>query len=241
MSTKNQRVAAYFPGHIHKQLQAFKAERAIKGDSQALIVILSEFFGVEQEVAHQSSSTTLDLQKRVSDLEEKIAQLKDALLDELRRELLNDRSASIDQAKAEVKDELLSELKGESLKTSVADGQLELIPDKELSLPYASSELLSEPQGELPDMSEESGWITTKEAFDTLNPTISYSTFRRLSPEKLHKIYGLQVDPQRKEKNKHNAKWLRFSNAVELSQVSSATEKTESELLSELNNELPEF
>jgi uncharacterized small protein (DUF1192 family) len=241
MSTKNQRVAAYFPSAVYEQLQSFKAERDIKGDSRALIAILSEFFGVSQEVAYQSSSVNLELQKRVDELEERIAQLKNELLSELRRELLENRSSSIEQAKAEVKDELLSELKSESLKTSTVDGQLELIPNKDLPLSHVSSELLSEPQRELSDMGEEAGWMTTKEVFEILKPTLSYTTFRRLSPEKLHKLYGLQVDPQRREKGKHNAKWLRLPDAADLSQAPPATEQPGSELLSELNNELPEF
>lgn len=129
MPTKNQRVASYLPSHLNDRLQSFKVERSIEGDSQALIVVLSEFFGVSQKVAHQGSSVNLELQERVKGLEERITQLKDELMSELRRELLENRSSSIEQAKAEVKDELLSELKGESLRAEVVPGQLELIPD----------------------------------------------------------------------------------------------------------------
>lgn len=43
MPTENRRIATYLPKQVDERLEAFKAERSIKGDSQALIVILSEF------------------------------------------------------------------------------------------------------------------------------------------------------------------------------------------------------
>lgn len=81
MVTQNTRVAAYLPQDITDALNAFKLERGLidagtedeKGlranDSQALITILAEFFGVSQEVAHPKS---LDLVKRIEALEQKI-------------------------------------------------------------------------------------------------------------------------------------------------------------------------
>lgn len=81
MATNNTRVAAYLPQDITDALNIFKIERGLivpeikdeKGlranDSQALITILAEFFGVSQEVAHPSS---LDLVKRIEAIEQKI-------------------------------------------------------------------------------------------------------------------------------------------------------------------------
>lgn len=133
MPTENRRVATYLPKSIDDRLKTFIAERNLKGDSLALITILSEFFGVSQEVAPRSSSVDLELQNRVEVLEDKIAQLKNELLNELlnelRRELLEDRNNSIEQAKAEVKSELLDELKSESLEPKSVPGQLQLIPE----------------------------------------------------------------------------------------------------------------
>lgn len=123
MSTQNRRVATYLPSEIDDHFKRFKSERGIKGDSQALAAILSEFFGVSQEVAQGSSN----LLQRVEVLEDKVTLLKDKLLSELRIELLEHRSSSIEQAKAEVKDELLSELKNEPLKSELTSGQLDLL------------------------------------------------------------------------------------------------------------------
>lgn len=52
MPTKNKRIATYLPPAINEKLQNFKSERGIDGDSQALIVALSEFLGVSQHAAH---------------------------------------------------------------------------------------------------------------------------------------------------------------------------------------------
>lgn len=54
MPTENRRIATYLPKEILDRFTAFKSERGIKGDSQALIAILSEFFGVSQNIAHIS-------------------------------------------------------------------------------------------------------------------------------------------------------------------------------------------
>lgn len=51
MPTKNQRVATYLPAHISEKLESFKTERNIKGDSAALIEVLSQFFNVAHPVA----------------------------------------------------------------------------------------------------------------------------------------------------------------------------------------------
>jgi hypothetical protein len=53
MPTENRRVAAYLPKELDDRFKAFIAERNLKGESQALVVILSEFLGVSQQVAQQ--------------------------------------------------------------------------------------------------------------------------------------------------------------------------------------------
>lgn len=244
MPTENRRIATYLPKHIDERLQAFKVERDLKGDSQALIVILSEFFQVSQDTTHQSSSVISEFQKRIEALEEKFSQIKNELLSELRRELLDDRVSPIEQIESEVKDKLLSEPESEPSRTEVLDGQLKLIPEKELPPIDASGELLSDLQDppQILDLPGQIEWITTKEAFDALKPDCSYSTFRSLSPEELYKRYGLQVDPHRK-KGKHNVKWLKLPVAEDLSQALPATEKreSESELPSESDGVIPDF
>lgn len=68
MATKNTRVAAYLPPDIEQAFKVFKAERGL-GESKALIAILAEYFGVNQEVVHPSS---LDLIKRIEALEAEV-------------------------------------------------------------------------------------------------------------------------------------------------------------------------
>ena len=46
MPTDKHRIAAYLPKEVDEKFQAFKKEREV-GDSQALVLILSEFFGGE--------------------------------------------------------------------------------------------------------------------------------------------------------------------------------------------------
>jgi len=67
MPTENRRIATYFPKDIEEKFTVFKLERGIRGDSQALLTIVSEFLGVTQGVAHSSSP---DLLSRIESLEE---------------------------------------------------------------------------------------------------------------------------------------------------------------------------
>jgi hypothetical protein len=74
MATKNRRVAAYLPPEIDKAFIEFKIENGFatsedlnQNDSQALIKILTQFFGVDYSVAHSSES---DILRRISDLEQ---------------------------------------------------------------------------------------------------------------------------------------------------------------------------
>jgi hypothetical protein len=122
MPTKNRRVAAYLPPHVDKSLEDFKLQRGIKGDSEALIAILSEYLQVSQEVAYPSS---LNLLQRIETLEAKVNSLKSELLSELKTELQTPR---IEKGISE----LPSMLQGELLANS------EPKPDK------TNSELLSE-------------------------------------------------------------------------------------------------
>ena len=153
MPTENRRVATYLPKHIDDRLEVFKSERGLKGDSPALIVILEEFFGVSQKVAHLSSSESTILTQRIEAVEQKISQIKDELLSELQRELLTSRTQSIEQAK----DELLSELHGELPKTEALPGQLELLVESDEQIDEQineqikgqDDELLSESKSEL--------------------------------------------------------------------------------------------
>jgi uncharacterized protein YfkK (UPF0435 family) len=85
MPTQNRRVATYLPPHIDEPFKAFKSQRDIKGDSEALIVILSEYFQVSHEVAYPSSSNLL---QRIEAIEQKLGSLKSELFDELKSSYL---------------------------------------------------------------------------------------------------------------------------------------------------------
>lgn len=141
MPTVNKRVAAYLPANVRASLEAFKTERNIKGDSQALIVILSEFLGVSQQVAYPVAQDNSEIVERIQSLESRLESLKDDLLNELLGELLkteralNARLAEkladlaekslVQRAKEEIKSELQDELV-KSSKTYEVPGQLSL-------------------------------------------------------------------------------------------------------------------
>jgi hypothetical protein len=80
MPTAKHRIAAYLPSDVDEKFQFFKQERGV-GDSQALILILTEFLGVSQKVSFSSS---LDIEALRSEL---LSEL-DIRFSELRSELL---------------------------------------------------------------------------------------------------------------------------------------------------------
>jgi hypothetical protein len=81
MPTAKHRIAAYLPPDVDEKFQAFKEERGL-GDSQALILILTEFLEVSHQVAHNNS---LDVEALKSEL---LGEL-DFRFSELRGELLS--------------------------------------------------------------------------------------------------------------------------------------------------------
>jgi hypothetical protein len=118
MSTKKRRIATYIPTEIEDKFQAFKQERKV-GDSQALILILTEFLGVSQKVAHLSDS---------------FEEVKSELLSELKSELLKEA----EKLKAEFS-EKISELRSELLDKPLPEVKLEVVGEsgeqQELSIP----------------------------------------------------------------------------------------------------------
>jgi hypothetical protein len=81
MPTAKHRIAAYLPPDVDKKFQAFKKERGI-GDSQALILILTEFLEVSQNV---SCSDSLNIEALKSELlgevEVRFSELRSELFD----------------------------------------------------------------------------------------------------------------------------------------------------------------
>ena len=58
-------------------------------------------------------------------------------------------------------------------------------------------------------VTDESGWLTTREVWDALGQPKAWNTFRNLKEEALAN-YGLEVDLSRKVKGKTDSRWLRF-------------------------------
>jgi hypothetical protein len=120
MSTKKRRIATYIPPEIEDKFQAFKQERGV-GDSQALILVLTEFLGVSQKVAFSGNS---------------LEELKSELLNELKSEL----SGETEKIEAKL-DKEISRLKSELLNKPLSEAELKnagkFSEQQELSVPVA--------------------------------------------------------------------------------------------------------
>ncbi len=84
MPTDKHRIAAYLPPDIDEKFQAFKQKTGV-GDSQALILILTEFLEVSRQMTHAGS---LDIETLKSELLEELLSELDIRFSELRSELL---------------------------------------------------------------------------------------------------------------------------------------------------------
>lgn len=84
MPTAKHRIAAYLPPEVDEKFQAFKQEREV-GDSQALILILTEFLEVSRKVAHNSS---LDIEVLKSELQSELLSELNSKFSDLKNELL---------------------------------------------------------------------------------------------------------------------------------------------------------
>ena len=104
MPTAKHRIAAYLPLEVDEKFQAFKQERGV-GDSQALILILTEFLEVSQRVS-QSSSLDIEALKGelLSELDIKFSELKSELLSKLLEAEINNDSLVSDRVSHELSD-----------------------------------------------------------------------------------------------------------------------------------------
>ena len=99
MPTAKHRIAAYLPPEVDEKFQAFKQEREV-GDSQALILILTEFLEVSHQV-NQGSSLNIKalkgelLSELLGELNIRFNELKSELLSKsLEAEINNDSLVS---------------------------------------------------------------------------------------------------------------------------------------------------
>lgn len=113
MPTDKHRIAAYLPKEVDEKFQVFKKEREV-GDSQALILLMSEYFGVSQQVTYLNDSS---LVKQVQELSSLLSELKSELSTKIGEERIS-----------ELKSELLSELKVRD-----SSSKLESEPSKQLN------------------------------------------------------------------------------------------------------------
>ena len=130
MATQNRRIAAYLPPEIDQKLKAFKIDAGLatkrnpnKNDSQALIAILSQFFGLNQAPAYSSATK---LRQDLANLEAKVEQLSSALTEKIAH--LENNFAAFKQAKADIEETLPNKLKSESTDDFfTVPGQLDLL------------------------------------------------------------------------------------------------------------------
>jgi len=119
MPTQNRRVATYLPKEIDDRLKAFIAERGLKGDSLALIVILSEYFGVSQQMAHKVDYSSFVTQEQFNELAAKVSELaaaieksssQNSLLSRLPEKLkqLEERVEAIEETKSQLEHQEIS-------------------------------------------------------------------------------------------------------------------------------------
>jgi hypothetical protein len=81
MPTAKHRIAAYLPPDVDEKFQAFKQERGI-GDSQALILILSEFLQVSHQVSCNDSLNIEALRSELlGEVEVRFSELRSELFD----------------------------------------------------------------------------------------------------------------------------------------------------------------
>ena len=116
MATQNRRIAAYLPSEIDQKLKAFKIEAGLatksnptKNDSQALIAILTQFFGLNHELSY---SSTAELRQQLTDLETRLERLSTALTEKITH--LENDLADLKQPKPDIKETEPTQPKSES-------------------------------------------------------------------------------------------------------------------------------
>lgn len=148
MPTNNPKISAYVPQHIFDRFKDFYEERQISM-SQAVAVILSEYFGLDEQVNHDSKLPSGLLTDRLTTVEQKLTSLENhqsesisELLSELRS--LTTRVSGLEQS-LDSNNKIDSQSKAHSNQLSLleADNQANYIEDAQSS--ELISSLLDEP------------------------------------------------------------------------------------------------
>lgn len=149
MPTQNRRVATYLPPELDDRLKAFIIERNLKGESQALIAILSEFFDVSYPVARQVDYSALVTQEQFKELLDKVSELSIAVESRSPGEVLRKLRERLEQLEKRIDDRGSDKPQSET-KVEAVPGQMNLLEVAESELPEnAKSELLKSVNSEL--------------------------------------------------------------------------------------------
>jgi len=145
MTTDNPKVSGYVSQEICDRLKTFKEERKLKSISEALGIVLTEYFKVEQKVVYQTSLLSGDnfvsidrfeaLEKKFSELSSSLPSELERMFSSLRGELLSSLPKSIEAETINVESEPLSES---------TDEPLSELPSE--SIDELPSELVGEPE-----------------------------------------------------------------------------------------------
>lgn len=150
MGTKNRRVATYLPPELDDRLKSFIVEQNLKGESAALIAILSEFFGVTHSEAHGIDYSSFVRLEQFQGFADTLSQLSDRVdASELNGELLSRLLNRVEQLESRI-DSLNSHVvvsKTPLTVTDVSPGQMDLLAVVDQDLTEES--LQGEPKSEL--------------------------------------------------------------------------------------------
>jgi hypothetical protein len=171
MVTKNHRVAGYLPSLVYEKFQQFKSDREF-GDSQALIHIFSEYFGVSQSVSYHDSPEVLE---RIKALESALILVQEELA-KLKLRGVADLGESVSESLSELSDLAVGQL-------SFLDEPVTVEPPEDLQT--------SELNGHVVEGVD--GWVSMKTAWADLGSPGGFDTFRKRTPDQLREMHGLEI------------------------------------------------
>lgn len=183
MATDKPRVAGYVSQELKALFQTFTKERKLS-ESKALGVLLSEYFGVSQEVAHHSS---LGLVKRIEALEEGLSQLS---------QRFDEYSPPPDEWFTSVPG-----LDGETVEEIEEQQPVKVDEPKSEQINLLESESENDSPSELPAKADGKRWLTKNQAYEmavSLQWDKSPDRFMRWSkshPEECLSMFGIRRLP----------------------------------------------
>jgi len=132
MATNKPRIQCYLKDSLVSPYEKFKQERGVTGDSEALNLILSDYFSVEAKSSPDLDSRLTPIERRLDYLEMMLSKLTGNLSSELLYNLLTPNGNSSSELESEltigrqITSKLLSESLDETLNHKLNDGKDEL-------------------------------------------------------------------------------------------------------------------